>query len=366
MREPYFSLYRGEQCLSDGWKDLILCAEITDEAGGEGDKLMIELDDKDGQIVLPETGVILHARGGYVDEAGAKEGDFEIDQIDAEGWPQKVILHGTSAGSKKGVKERKTKAYQPPDYKTYGDIFDELGQNNKWKIRITDELRNTPLVYEAQQEESDSAFGTRLGEARDHLVSVKNENLVAAKRGEGTSVSGKELEPLVVAPGINLMKYRCSWKDKAKHGKVEATYFDRKKAKTETVEEDAGGDDSDTAYRFREPFSSKEEAERAVQARKRELERGEGSATFDIEGDVTASSQRPVEAQDIRDKVNGRWNTKRCTHRWGGQGYTCSLECEPPNKKKEGKKAKSGNTGKTDNSDTPSGENDAPAETSEE
>jgi|GEM_PF-1939470 len=338
MREPFFSLYRGDVEVSAGWADLIISAEITDEDGGEGDKLMIELDDRDGQIELPETGDIVRAVGGYRGEQGVREGEFEIDQIDVEGWPQKVILHGTSAGAKQGTKERRSKSFQPPEYNTYGDIFDYLAKQNSWKARITDDLRNIPLRFEAQQEESDMAFATRLAEKHDHLATVKDQNLICTSKAEGKSVSGSELPAMRIAKGENLLKYRASWKSKPKHGKVEGRYFDRDKAKDETIEEG----DGDTAYRFREPFASKEEAEHAVKARKRELERGEASASFDTEGNVDAGSQVPVEAANIRARLNGRWNPKRVTHRWSAQGYTNAFECETPGKKSSGKKKGSG------------------------
>jgi Phage protein D len=334
MREPFFSLYRGEVEVSANWADLIISAEITDEDGGEGDKLMIELDDRDGQIELPELGAVVRAVGGYRGEQGVREGEFEIDQIDVEGWPQKVILHGTSAGAKQGTKERRSKSFQPPQYKTYGEVFDYLAKQNNWKARISDDLRNIPLHFEAQQEESDMAFATRLAEKHDHLATVKDQNLVCTSKAEGKTVSGSELPALRVATGENILKYRVSWKSRPKHGKVEARYFDRDKTRDETIEEG----DGETAFVFREPFASKEDAERAVKARKRELERGEASAAFEIEGNVDAGSQVPIEVDDVRDKVDGRWNPKRVTHRWEAQGYTNAIECEAAGKKKSSKK----------------------------
>ncbi|MGU3594113.1 hypothetical protein ACLBYF_33965, partial [Methylobacterium brachiatum] len=59
MREPAVALTYGTRDLMPVWGPLLVSVTITDEKGIESDKLVVELDDKDGQCVYPGVGEVV-------------------------------------------------------------------------------------------------------------------------------------------------------------------------------------------------------------------------------------------------------------------------------------------------------------------
>jgi phage protein D len=196
---------------------------------------------------------------------------------------------------------------------------------------MAEELRSIPIEEaEHQTEESDVAFMSRLVERHDGTCAVKQGRLVCVMRGSMQSASGASLPPVVVAPGRNLLRYRVTWSDKPVHGKVEARWFDRFKVEPRTVEVPVGDGGEEVVAKLPEPFPTEAEAKRAAEAKARELTRGDGTATFEVEGDPAMGAEIPVQAQGIRAGVNGLWVPTRVEHRVDQRGYSTRAETETP------------------------------------
>lgn len=324
---------QGTKDLIQVWGPLLISLTITDEKGVESDKLIVTLDDLDGQCAYPGTGQIVKASGGYRGEGKRVEGEFEIDQVDLEGWPQRITLHGTPVSAKKATKERKTEAHKKADTKTVGDLMTKIAKRNGWQPKVAPEIAKIPLEYEGQAGEFDTQFATRIAARYGGILTVKQGRMVVTKSGSGTTASGQALPPLEVAPGLNLITYRVSEKKREAHGKVQAHTFDRKDVKR--IDVDAG--QGEITYKLREPFKSRDEAKKAAEAKLSNLNRGALTATFEIEGEPDAAAERPVTVSGIRTKVDGTWNTTRAEHRFENDSYTVTLECETPGAKDEAK-----------------------------
>ncbi|MGU3541040.1 phage late control D family protein [Methylobacterium sp. A54F] len=326
MREPAVALTYGTRDLMPVWGPLLVSVTITDEKGIESDKLVVELDDKDGQCVYPGVGEVVTVEIGYVGEAGRVRGEFEIDQIDMEGWPQKITIHGTPVSAKKATKENRTEAHKKEDTPTVGDLAKKIAKRNGWTPKVASEIAKIPVEYEGQAGETDAAFLTRLARRYGAILTVKQGRMVMTKAAAGKSASGLTLPALKVAPGVNLVSYRASWKGRERHGKAQAHYFDRRDVKR--IDVDAG--QGEITYRLRQPFKSRDEAKRAAEAAVASLARQEGSATFVIEGDTAVGAEQPIDVSGIRGRVDGRWNATRAEHQVEDGKYLTTLECETP------------------------------------
>lgn len=331
MRIPFISLSAGGLDLIPVWGPLMISLVVSDEKGIESDKITVELDDAEGQCAYPGVGQVVTVSGGYEGEGGRVTGQFEIDQVDFDGYPQKITLHGTTVSAKKETKERKTEAHKKEDTKTLGDLAKKIGKRNGWTPKISPEVAKIELEYEGQAGEYDAQFLTRVAKRFGAIVTVKQGNLVVSKAGAGKSVSGAELSPIFVTGGVNVLGYRCSIKKRPDHGKVEAHTFDRKKVETDVAKKG----DGESTFRIRMPFKNKKEAEAAADAMLAELGRATGSVTFEIEGETSAKAEAPVIASGIRGKVDGKWNSTKVEHRWDGDGYQTTVECEAPESKTE-------------------------------
>ncbi|WP_324134057.1 hypothetical protein [Bosea sp. (in: a-proteobacteria)] len=332
MRTPYIAVNFNGRNLVPQWGPTLISVTVSDERGLESDKVTIELDDLDGETECPETGQIVTVDGGYEEDGATVQGEFEIDQISLEGWPQRITLSGTSASAKKANKERKTEAHRKTDTPTLGKLAEKIAGRNGWKAKVGGDLASIPIEYEGQSAESDAAFLTRLVGRYGGLVAIKQGNLVINPKGAGKSTSGAAIGGLIIAPGINLKTYKADIKSRPEHGKAEAAVFDRKKVKRVDVKANSGGS-GEITYRFREPFKNEAEAKKAAESKLTDLARGTSSATFTIEGEPSAAAEEPVTVQGIRTRIDGVWNPIKVEHKWSDSGYETTLECEVPGAK---------------------------------
>lgn len=338
-RQPYITVMDQESGndLTNTWGSLMTSVVIDDDKGAESDKVSIELDDKDGQVQYPEPGKKITVRGGYVGESGYVGGDYEVDQVDLQGWPQTITVSATTVSATKDTKVRKTEAHKKDDTKTVGDLMKKIAKRNGWTPKIDPKIAKLPLKYEGQTNEFDMQFATRIAKKNGAMVAVKRGNMVVTKPGSGKNASGQKLTPLRVSYGTNLVDYKVSYKKREEHKKAQAHTFDRKDVKR--VDVDAG--QGEITYKLRQPFKDKDEAKVAAESKLSDVNRGAQSATFTIEGDVTAAAERPVEVSGVRGKVDGEWSTKRASHKFADDKYEVTLECEAPGSEDEDDKSDS-------------------------
>ncbi len=334
MPRPFFQVTAGGSDITDKLWGRGIALSITDGVGLESDTLQIEIDDQDGMVAAPRTGVILSARGGYIDGAQRDFGEFKVDQVSYTGYPQKIAISAQAVDAKSGQKQKRVEDYQVAKFPTYGDIFSKIAGRMGLKLAISAELKSKGNPFEFQSEENDLTFGTRIGEKIDASVSVKSGHLVVVKRGKGTTVSGSELPRIIVEYGVNVLSYNVTRKDKPKHTEVTATWFDRKKVERKEVTVKAGKEGP--TFLIRDPFQTEDEAKEAAKTMAQNLGRGEASASFEIDGDPNARAEAYVEARGIRDLVDGLWRATTVTHTFAsGEPYKTSVECELPGAEEE-------------------------------
>lgn len=344
-RTPYVSLVSGGTDLIPVWGPLLVDATVTDERGEEADKLSVTLDDLGGRVAYPPTGARIVVSGGYRETGAAVTGEYVVDSIALEGWPQRIVIEASSVeAAKPAAKERKTETHKQEDVPTVGDLIDRIAGRVGLQPVVQAAVRAIPIVEAVHQTEmSDLAFVNHTVRQHDAMMAVKSGRLVVVRRGSMQSASGKPIAPVVVAPRLNLLSYRVRWSDRPLHGKVETRYYDRGGNETRTLEVPVGkqggpgASSSDVVARLREPFPTEEEARQAAEARAREITRGDGSATFEIEGDPTVGAEIPVLAQGIRSGVDGLWVPTRVEHSWSGSsGYRTRIEAETPGQDSRG------------------------------
>ena len=327
MPTPFFQIMRGDTDVTARVGQGNISLTITDGVGDNADTVQFTVDDLGGIVAPPETGVDLRVYGGYVDDY-RDFGLYTVDSVELSGWAQTMTVTAQSVGARTAAKELRKASYRAADVPTYGDLFEKLASGNGLKLQMSAELKSMSLKFEAQAEESDTAFATRLGRKIGAAVTVKNKYLIAVKRGAGQSAGGKRLPVIYVVKGANALSYTVSIKDKPKHSTVKATWFDRAEAKTKDLQEESFGEGP--VFLLREPFPNEEEARNAAKAKADDLKRGIGTATFDIDGDPWAMAEADVEVYGIRSLVDGKWRAETVTHTWGDAAYKTTVACESP------------------------------------
>jgi hypothetical protein len=326
---PFFKVTAGGVDITSKLVGRGISLTITDGVGRESDTIALEIDDVDGGVAAPRTGVILTVEGGYEDGPQRNFGDFKVDQVAYSGWPQKISISAQAVDAKSDQKQKRVLDYQVEDFPTYGDIFEAAAGRMGLSLKISAEIKSKANPYEMQSEENDLSFSTRLGDKLDASVSVKSGNLVVVKRGKGTTVSGQPLPTIIVQYARNVLSYNVTRKDKPKHSEVTATWFDRDSVERKEVTV-SGGEEGPT-FLLRDPYANEDEAKENAEAKSKELQRGEASASFEIDGDPNARAEAYVEAIGLRDQVDGLWRATTVTHNFSSSSpYTTSIECELP------------------------------------
>lgn len=328
MPTPVFYIKVNGADVTGRFRDYNMTMTVTDAEGLNADTLEIQLDDKDGRIKLPATGAIIEPTGGY--EGNLRNfGKFEVDGITLSGWPQTLSISAKSVNAKSAAKQRKAEAYQESDYPTYGDIFAKVASDLSLTLSMSATLKAVANHYEAQSEESSLEFLTRLGEKIGAAVTIKAGRLVVVEKGKGKSASGQALSKLAVSPSTNLLTYSVNISEEPRHSSVEASTYDRGKNAAETVTAPTGL--TGPVFVMRQPYDSKEAAERAAKAKASDLIRAQAEATFEIDGDPWAMAEAWVTASGIREGVDGDWRVKTASHTFSASApYTTSLQCDYP------------------------------------
>ncbi|GHB34154.1 hypothetical protein GCM10007094_24040 [Pseudovibrio japonicus] len=308
----------------------LISATVVDVSGNNADTLDVVLTDPDRRIRAPREGQTLTAVGRF-GLANRVFGEFTIDQTTFSGDDSgdTIAINAQSLNPRSGAHQRRTKSYSQKDYPTYGDILKELAGRMELKPAISDEISKEKNEFEAQTEESDIEFASRLGTSLDALVSSKKGRLIVAKRGKGEKTSGEPIPQVHVIYGFNVISYQVFSKDKPRYKKVRAKYYDRAKRKNVVVEEKTESKDG-IDLDIREVFQSKAEAERAVKSKISEVSREEGDAEFVIHGNVNVIAEG-FALVAIRPEIDGLWTIESVTNTFtGSDAFNTTLHCKPP------------------------------------
>ena len=91
----------------------LISLSLTDNRGFEADQLDLELDDADGQIVLPRRGAVIQLALGWKGQPLFPKGAFTVDEIEHSGAPDRLTIRARSADfvkpSTPGVKSHGTR-----------------------------------------------------------------------------------------------------------------------------------------------------------------------------------------------------------------------------------------------------------------
>lgn len=271
---------------------LISCG-VTLRDGGKADGFEIDFNAADAagpNIAVPRKGSIAMIALGYGETFFGKQGTRQrikgtIDHVTLNCLPYKITVSGSSADLRKGkLKEPKERHW---DNKKVRDIFEDLAGGAGLELKISEKIGAHQYEWVGQLGESDIQFGERLARRLNALFSVKDGKMIVAERGAGEGVSGAQLGTAIITPRI-IIPETCSFDlaDRSKYNKVTAFYQDKKKAKRIEVDADSSAE-SDSVLRLRETFADAAEADKAAQAKAKQLKRGDETTSVTVIGDNT-------------------------------------------------------------------------------
>jgi len=305
----------------------LISITVADKEGVSADTFDMELNDGPPQfLAIPRKGAVVDIKLGY--GSARSLGKFTVDKVACKIFPFSMSISGKSADLRSGkLKENQERHWDKSKLK---DIISEIAKESGLEPAVDADIGEFEYEWVAQQDETNTQFIRRLEQRHNALATIKNGKLVFAKRGSGKSASGTFAGTVVVTPDI-LIQSSGSFEsnDRTKYKKVVAYHQDKDKAERVVIEAD-GDADGDSVYRIPEPFSSIEEADKAAQAKAKNLKRGEGTASATIIGDTSVTAGAALLFKDVRPGLDGvPYVIETSTHNYTKPGgYTTAISAK--------------------------------------
>ncbi|MEV4609785.1 phage late control D family protein [Neorhizobium sp. LMR1-1-1.1] len=329
----------------------LISVSITDKEGFASDTFDMVLDDGPPQyLAIPRKGAVVDIRLGY--GAARSLGQFVVDKVKPKCLPYSMSISGKARDMRDGkFKERQERHWDKAKVK---DIVYDLASEVGLSASVDPEIGEHEYDWFGQQDETNVHLLRRLAERHNALFKVKDGRLVFSKRGSGNSASGAFLGSVVVSPSrIILGSCEFEANDRTKYSKVVAYYQDRDQAQRVEIEAESDAD-GDSVYRIPEPYANAAEADKAAQAKAKDLKRGEGAASVTVVGDTAICAGAPLLFQGVRPGLDGvPYIIDTATHSYSKtEGYRTAISA----KLYDGKSGKSGGgeDGEADTGNTPS------------
>lgn len=311
----------------------ILSVQVTDNRANEADQLDIVIDDSDGELELPRRGVKINCQLGFHNEVLHDKGDFIVDETEWSGTPDIITIKASSANFKSKIKEAKSKSYHR---KKFGEIAAEIASNHSLTLVMTDDLKNIDLRHVDQTNESDLNLLNRISKQNGAEMAVKKDRLLIFKAGTAQTASGQKL-PTIKMTRTEGDQFKYSEQDRdSDYTGVSAGYHDQGKATRKRVtsgnpESRGAGNDPNTKTKvLKGTFASKEEAQRAADAKMSEIKRQK--ATFSITtalGIPAVSTETPMELEGFKPQVDKlKWIVEKAVHTYSTVGLVTQLDLE--------------------------------------
>lgn len=327
---PIYRIEKDGLDITDNFNDRTVSIEITlGSGGGDNDVFQIIVDDRDWIVDAPAVGANLSISLGYREVGLAFMGTYEIDEITFEGIPKQIKITGKSAST---TNLMKAQTYAQYDNKTVGEIIAEIGKSAGISTEVGGQLAGLKIPFKNQTGISNYHILHELERHFDAVAKVLNGKLIFVPRDIGQDIGGVKMMHLALEPH-HVANWAVKHNQRFSYKEVEATWWNKEKNKREWVKAPvAGAQGDEPPYRMNREFMTQEEAQRAANARARQLYRTTGEAkAMLVKGDPWVREQMPVTFSGFREGVNGSYVIETVTHKFTKQsGLTTEFTARNP------------------------------------
>ncbi|KQZ54629.1 late control protein D [Rhizobium sp. Root149] len=316
------------QPVAGAFYERLISISVTDKDGEGADTVDIELNDGPPLFLsIPRKGAIIDVQLGYESGGLRSLGQFTADKVQPKCLPYSMSISGKSADLRSS--KLKARSERHWEGKTLADVVGDLASESGLSPAIDSSIGSVVYPWLAQQDETPIHFLQRLAKRHNALFTVKAGRLIFAEKGGGQSASGAFVGSVLVTPSI-ILPGTCEFEanDRTRYSKVVAYVQDGDKAKRVEIEAEADAD-GESVYRLPEPFANLEEADKAAQAKAKDLKRGEGAASVTVLGDTAICAGAPLLFEGVRPGLDGvPYVIDTATHKFSKSGYTTQISAK--------------------------------------
>lgn len=362
---PAFMLTMQGKDITQNISPRLLSLSLVDNRGFEADQLDIELDDADGQVMMPVRGAVLSLLLGWQGQPLVNKGTFTVDEVEHRGAPDTLTIRARSADFRGSLNSRREESYHDT---TLGAVLEKIAARNKLTASVAEGLGSIAIPHIDQSQESDAKFLTRLATRNGAEVSVKAGKLLFLNGGSGVTASGKPIPQVTIerrdgdqhqfaiadraaytgvtakwlhtkdpkAPQKKKVKLKRKPKEKhlraLQHPKATKPTTNQKapaKPKEEREGEYMAGE-ADNVFALTTIYATKTQAMRAAKAKWDKLQRGVAEFSLNLAmGRADLYPETPVAVKGFKRVIDEQaWIITKVTHSLGDGGYTTALELE--------------------------------------
>lgn len=288
---------------------------ITDEAEFASDTLSLTVFDE-GDLRIPKPGQRVKAWLGYGDEI-QYFGEYVVSDVEVSS--DRIVVGASGFDALSELKSVRNKSYGG----TIKSIVSQIASQYALEARVEGSLGEKSIEL-LQANESDLHFLTRVCLDFHAQLRINDGKLIVKERGTGLSVSGRELDEILLAPEDVSPGWRVRFDRRESYSSVVASWRDLLRSEIKTVRVGSG----DPAFTIKKVFASRDFAEAAAAARFASLTQAQASFLFSGPGNPRLRAERIVRVVDFRPGIPERWFVTRAEHTLGDGGYRVSVSCE--------------------------------------
>lgn len=304
----------------------VISLEVTDSEGNDSDKCVIEVDDRNAELVLPRKGTEIAVAMGYREGPMAPMGIFKISEVRTGGYPRKVTINATSADMGGKLKEPRNEGYEK---QTVGGIIGKVAGRHGLAPQVSPSLANKKHEYMAQTAQSDMRFATDLARQHGANMKISDGRMILARVGEifggMVTVTGD------LANGADVVDYDAAALDRPAFAQAVGSWWDADEV--EQKQQKSGGGSGRADLSLNHHYPNEEEAQDAAEGKAGEKSSEEGGVNLTIPGHPGIRAMMGLRVRGVRPgSADGLWVIKTATHRIDESGYTTKIDAGLPNK----------------------------------
>lgn len=278
---------------------------LTEKRGGEADELSLTLQNADSRLAMPNPGKVIALALGWLEGDDVSpglvdKGRFTVDEVEAEGPPDKIIIRARSADLSGSYRKRRTQSWKDT---TLGAVLADVAARNGVTAQVHADLRGKPIAALDQHGKSDMALVRDLGSRYDAVATWKDRRLIFMAVGSETTASGAAI------PGLTLTRrdgwtWRFTRAERDENDGVEAEWHDQ--AAGRRKKHSTGGKNP---KRLKRVYASEADAKQAAEAEAKKRKRG----GYRFEYDLAIADCRIMPNQRVT--LSG-WNSRIDAVKW--------------------------------------------------
>lgn len=339
---PDYALLLQQKDITETFRHRLLSLTLTDNRGFVADMLVLELDDTDGQIVMPKRNQVISLKLGWKGQGLINKGKFIVDEVEHHGAPDKLTIRARSVDFRGSMDTARDRSYHD---KTLGEIVNEVANRNRMGNTLAAGLAEIKIAHIDQTQETDAAFITRLATMNGAVAAIKDERLLIIIPGKGQTASGKPIPPMILERSDG-DQHRFSLAEREKYTGVCAKWQDTKNAQPQqvslqrkdgTIAASYLEGDSKKVLTLPRIYANKESAMRAAKAMWESTQQGTVQFSINLAiGRPELYPETPIQVRGFKDVLDQQnWIINNVVHTLNNSGYVTSLSLDVLNQRGE-------------------------------